>query len=334
MDSHRNPRLSLDLLRSFRAAARHLSFTRAAHELCLTQPAISRAIRTLEEQLGAPLFRRVNRALQLTQAGQELYRAADEALAIIDAAAQRVARADRTLAVTTTVPLASLWLAPRLAEFTRLHPQINMRVAASNDVLDLEREHLDLAIRHLPPGADSSIGERLVDYDIFPVCSPALATHKAHPIRTVADLAHHVLLDFETISNSRPWYDWQHWLDAMNIRAIDPAGSLRFSHYDHVVEAAINGSGVAIGKTPHLARQLKRGLLVAPLGTEGVARIGSFHVVVSDTAERDDADLFVAWLMSEARRDEESVQTPARQPKAAPTPRIAGAAATKRVLRP
>src|SRR5258707_13429769 len=118
----RNLRLSLDLLRGFRSAARHLSFTRAARELFVTQSAISREIKKLEQQLGQPLFHRVNRALQLTHAGEELYRATDEALAMIDAATDRLTGSERTLGITTTTALASLWLVPRLQQFTRHHP--------------------------------------------------------------------------------------------------------------------------------------------------------------------------------------------------------------------
>lgn len=332
MERHRHPRLSLDLLRGFRVAARHLSFTRAAAELCVTQPAISREIRTLEDQLGTPLFRRTNRALQLTQTGEELYRAVDEALAIIDAATQRAAGSGRTLAVTATVPFASFWLAPRLPQFTRLHPEINMRVAASNDVLDLDRERLDIAIRHIPLGADAPVGEKLIDYDIFPVCSPELVRDKAQPIRTVADLAQYVLLDLETVSNSRPWYDWQHWFDAMKIGPIRPAGLLRFSHYDQVVEAAIKGSGIAIGKRPHLTRQLREDLLVAPLGKESAARFGSFNIIVAGTAEHEAAQTFIAWLRSEVRRDEQAVRGSVRP--ANPVPALRSAAARNRAPRP
>src|SRR3989442_15725923 len=128
MDKRRYPRLSLDLLRGFRVAARHLSFTRAAQELFVTQSAISREIKTLEEQIGQPLFHRVHRALQLTRAGEELYHAADEALAQLDAVVHRLAGSGRVLAVTTTNALASLWLAPRLHRFNHLHPGINVRI--------------------------------------------------------------------------------------------------------------------------------------------------------------------------------------------------------------
>ena len=316
----KNLRLSLDLLRGFRAAARHLSFTRAARELFVTQSAISREIKKLEEQIGQPLFHRVNRALQLTHSGEELYRAADEALALIDAATVRLAGAGRSLGVTTTTALASLWLVPRLPQFTRRHPGIDVRIAATNDMFNLEREHLDIAIRYVPPGWDIPSGVRLVDYEIFPVCSPAYARDKSRPLRTPADLAGHVLLDYEGIVYGRPWYDWEQWFNGMKLRKGARAGTLRFSHYDQVIHAALEGSGVAIGKRPHLTRHLRDGLLIAPFGREWVAGLGGFDIVVAESmARRDTVDAFVAWLRNEVRRDEEltleSTRTVARSRK-------------------
>lgn len=318
MDSPRRPRLSLDLLRGFRAAARHLSFTRAAQELFVTQPAISREIKALEEQLGQPLFRRVNRALELTPAGRELYQATDEALALLDAAVERLVTSGKTLAVTTTTAFASLWLAPRLPHFTRLHPGIDVRIAAVNDMvnLNLEREHLDLAIRFVPPDGDQPAGERLMDYETFPVCSPRLASDPTLPLRTPADLAHHVLVDFERIAFGRPWSDWDHWFRAKQLRPVKPAANLRFSHYDQVIQAAIEGSGVAIGKRPHLTRLLREGLLRAPFGTEGVAKLGSFFIVLAPGAgEREPVAAFIAWLRSEVRDDEQPAAAPRGRPR-------------------
>lgn len=303
------PRLSLDLLRGFRLAARHLSFTRAAQELFVTQSAISREIGKLEEQLGKPLFLRVNRSLVLTPAGQELYRAVDEALGLIDDATRRVASASRTLAVTTSVPLASLWLGPRLPGFARAHPEIDMRVTASNDILDMERERIDIAIRYAPTGHAVPAGDKLFDLDAFPVCSPALARDSARPIRTPADLSRHVLLDLDTIRNGRPWGDWSQWFASIKVRDVAPAGSLRFSHYDQVIQAAIEGSGIAIGKYPHVLSHLQAKALVAPLGDAGVARMGVYYVVVSDRAERDLANALVSWLHVEAKQD----RAPARR---------------------
>jgi len=297
--------LSLDLLRAFRSAARHLSFTRAAREQFVTQSAISRAMRTLEEQLGQPLFHRVNRALTLTHAGEELYRASDEALSLIDATTDRLTGSVGALAVTTTTALASTWLVPKLPQFARLHPGTDVRIFASNDLVDLEREHVDVAIRFVPPGMDAPNTDCLVEYKTFPVCLPAMARSRKRPLRTTADLASYVQLEFETIVYGRPWYDWEHWFEATGVRPVVPAGTMRFSHYDQVIKAVSDGSGIAIGKWPHLAQLLRQGTLCAPLGPGGVAHIGGFYLVVSRAAAgRESVEAFVSWLRDAVKYDE------------------------------
>jgi LysR family transcriptional regulator, glycine cleavage system transcriptional activator len=335
MDKRRRPRLSLDLLRGFRVAARHLSFTRAAQDLFVTQSAISREIKTLEEQIGKPLFRRVHRALQLTRAGEELYRATDEALALLDAATDRIAESAKTLAVTTTTALASLWLAPRLPRFSRLHPGVDVRIAASNDKPDLEREQMDIAIRFVPRGADTPSGERLLDCDIFPVCSPALARDAARPLRSPSDLANHVRLDFETMRDGRPWSEWDVWHAAMKLPTVKPASTLRFSHYDQVIPAAIEGSGVAMGARPHLTHHLRDGVLCAPFGPDAVATLGTFFIVIRPDAARGDAvEAFVAWLRSEVLRDAELTLAPPRVVTRSPSRRAQAPGARTRARRP
>ncbi len=307
MDSkRRRPRLSLDLLTGFEAAARHLSFTRAAQELFLTQSAISRAIKRLEEQLGQPLFSRVNRGLRLTETGQALYRAVDEALKLVYEVTDRLAmsKGGETLTVTTSAPLASMWLVPKLPGFIRLHPEVDVRSVAADQSLDLQRERLDLAIRWARPGSSVPGGQRLFDVEMFPVCTPALARDRARPLRSPADLAHHVLLDLETVTTRGPWSDWGPWLEAMKLGNLKPAGSLHFSHYDQVTQAAIDGSGVAIGRNPHNARHLREGLLVAPLGGGAVIPWGTYFVLIAPRfAERRVVKAFVAWLYDEVRQD-------------------------------
>ena len=305
----RRPRLSLDLLKGFEAAARHLSFTRAAQELSLTQSAISREIKTLEEQLGRPLFTRINRGLRLTDDGQALYRAVGEALKLIDEVIDRLgmSRGGETLAVTTSAPLASMWLVPKLPHFIRLHPEVDVRSVAAETRLDLERERIDLAIRWARPGSTVPGGEPLFGVQMFPVCSPALARDHARPLRTPADLVHHVLLDLLTVTSSGPWSDWTPWLEAMKLGDLKPAGTLHFSHYDQVVQAAIDGSGVAIGRIPHTTRHLRDGLLVAPFGPEAVLARGTYFVLVSPrSVERSIVNEFVTWLRDEVRQDAEA----------------------------
>ncbi len=305
----RRPRLSLDLLKGFEAAARHLSFTRAAQELSLTQSAVSREIKTLEEQLGQPLFTRVHRGLRLTDAGQGLQRAVGEALRLIDEATNRLAFSGggETLAVTTSGALASTWLVPKLPRFIRAHPDLDVRTVAADQKLDLERERLDIAIRWAPPGSTVPGGEPLFDVQMFPVCSPTLARDPTRPLSNPSDLAHHVLLDLEIVVARGPWSDWGPWLDAMKLGDLKPGGILRFSHYDQVVQAAIDGSGVAIGRNPHSARHLSDGLLVAPFGRKAVLGRGTYFVLIPRrAAERPVVKEFVAWLRDEVRQDAEA----------------------------
>lgn len=330
MQRQRTPRPSLDLLRGFRAASRHLSFTRAAQELFVTQSAISHEIRTLEQQLGRPLFRRVNRTLQLTETGEQLYRAIDEGLTLIDDAIERAAGPSRTLSVTTTVALASTWLVPRLPRFAARNPDIDLRVVSTNEWLDLKRERIDVAIRFVLATAAQPALPKLFNYRQFPVCSPALARNRTHPLRSSADLAEHVLIDFESIVYGRPWYDWQQWFNAMRLRPIKGAGWLRFSHYDQVIDAARRGSGIAVGKWPHLVEHLRDGVLVSPLGDEGMADVGAFYLEVADSAPKESVNVFTDWLRQEFRRDDETLK---RLAVRARTARRAGTRSTARPTR-
>jgi DNA-binding transcriptional LysR family regulator len=307
-------RLSLDLLKGFEAAARHLSFTRAAQELFLTQSAISREIKTLEEQLGQPLFHRINRGLRLTDAGQTLYRAVGEALMLIEQATGRLtpSATTETLTLTTSVPLASMWLVPKLQRFFQRYPDVDIRSLASNETLDLERERLDLAIRWLPPGAVAAGAEHLFDIEIFPVCSPELVRDGKRPLKQPSDLSRHVILDFDTTTGRGPWSDWQHWLAGMKLDDFNPSGTLRFSHYDQVTQAAINGNGVAMGRSPHSTRHLREGTLVAPFGSQMRLSFGCYVAVIAKrSAGRQVVGKFLEWLRDEVQSDAKSVHSPA-----------------------
>jgi len=309
-NKRRRSRFSLTLLQGFEAAARHLSFTRAAQELSLTQSAISREIKTLEQQLGQALFVRVNRGIRLTEAGQTLHRAVGQALALIDEATDRLgaSKGSETLTVTTSAPLASMWLVPKLWRFLSLHPEIDVRCVAADQRLDLERERLDIAIRWSPHDSGVPGGERLFGVEIFPICAPALA--RARTLRGPADLARHVLLDLETITGIGSWSDWAPWLEAMQLPDLKPLGTLRFSHYDQVIQAAIDGSGVAIGRTPHNLRQLRDGLLVTPLEEEGKISLGAYFALIAPrSAERAVVKKFLAWIRSEIRADAEGSES-------------------------
>ena len=313
MPKGRAPRLSLDLLRGFRSAAKHLSFTRAAEELFVTQPAISREIKTLEDQLGRPLFRRVNRSLELTSAGRELFDIADATLNQLDSAVDRVVGSSELLAVTTTPAFASLWLAPRLPRFNLTHPGIDVHIVASNDRPDLERDQLDIAIRFVAAGGDAPDSKRLFECLCFPMCSPVLAGDKRHPIRTPQDLTHHVRLDYESVRDGRRTAEWEFWFDAFGVPSVRPASTLHFPQYDQLVVAAMEGSGVAIGVLPHVSQHVRDGVLCAPFGQKSIVPRGAFFIHLRrESAGREAVDAFVAWLTKEVEQ-EATVDTPARR---------------------
>jgi DNA-binding transcriptional LysR family regulator len=290
----------LDRLEAFEAAARTLSFTRAGAELSITQSAVSRAIASLEQRLGFALFERRHRALLLTARGRELHRAATETLERLHDTLTRLRGpgAARALTVTTPLSFASLWLIPRLARFTRSRPGVDVRVAANNEIVDLDRAGIELAIRYSTaeraPGGAKLFGE-----EVFPVCSPALARDRARPIKRPEDLARHVLLHVDDVGQA-PWLVWDPWFEAAGIPELKPAGALHFSHYDQLIQAAINGQGVALGRVPLLREQLRSGLLVAPFRSS-IASPRCYYVMRSArSANNTEVDAFIAWLHAEA----------------------------------
>lgn len=301
--SNGNVRLpSLDLLRGFEAAARLLSFTRAGEELHLTQSAVSRQMQELEAQLGAQLFERRHRALALTEAGQQFYAAAAQVLATMRAATDRL-RAQtgrRALAVTTTHSFAALWLIPRLAGFTRTHPDIDVRISADTRVQDLARDGLDVAIRHGPASLAGPSAERLFGERVFPVCSPKLLRDPRRPLVEPADLRHHVLLQYDDPDARHPWLHWRTWLEVERLSELKAAGRLTFSGYEQIIAAAIAGHGIALGRSPLLKDVLDAGELVAPFKrTTDPAR--AYYAVVSPNVQgRPEVAEFVAWLKAEA----------------------------------
>jgi DNA-binding transcriptional LysR family regulator len=295
----------LDLLEAFEAAARHLSFTRAADELALTQSAVSRQIAGLEDRLGVALFQRRHRALALTEAGQRLHAASAEVLQRLhDLAEQlRVGERRKTLVVTTTPGFAGLWLIPRLASFVALHPDIDVRVSASYALVKLEREGVDLAVRycaseHAGPGAIKLFGE-----SITPVCSPALRDDPQRPIREPRDLRRHVLLHVEPGSGTAP-LEWSLWLRAMHIEDLEPAGVIHFSLYDQMIHAAIDGQGVALGRLPLVARLIRDGRRAAPFGRR-MASAHGYHLLRAKTPAKEKPEVaqFVEWLLRESKED-------------------------------
>lgn len=296
---------SLDFLKGFEAAGRRLSFTLAARELFVTQSALSRQVQALEEGLGVKLFQRKHRALALTPAGSAFHRAVSETLRALAAAADTARGASRTpgLTVTTTVSFASLWVIPRLPTFRARQAQVEVYVSADDRLVDLGRGDVDVAIRYVadaraPEGAVRLFGERLL-----PVVSPKLVRRDGTPLAKPGDLARHVLLHLDDPDGRTPWLEWGQWLAANGEPGLRPAGSLRFKLYDQVIQAAVGGQGVALGRVPMIAEHLRDGRLVAPFPKRYDSARGYYVVVAPHAVERADVAGFVAWLRDEANAE-------------------------------
>ena len=291
---------ALDLLVGFEAAARHLSFTKAGEELYLTQSAVSRQMKELEGQLGVVLFQRRHRALALTEAGHQFYAAAAQALSTMRAATDRLrAQSGRkALAVTTTHSFAALWLIPRLAGFTRDHPGVDVRITADTKVVDLERDGMDVALRHGPAALAGPGAVRLFGEKVFPVCSPKLL--KKNPLEKPADLRNHVLLQYDDPDVRHPWLHWRTWLEVEGIAELRPAGSLSFSGYEQIIPAAVAGHGVALGRSPLVKDLIAEGRLVAPFKSQADPARGYFAIVSRNAAARPEVAAFLEWLKAEA----------------------------------
>jgi LysR family glycine cleavage system transcriptional activator len=298
---------SLDLLKSFEASARHLSFTKAGQELFLSQSAISRQIGMLESQLGVPLFHRRVRSLRLTDAGQSYFRDVSELLEKLREATARLAKVqpDGAVTVTTTMTFASMWLVPRLADFQASHPGVSVHLAADNTLLDLKKSALDVSIRYCRremagEGAVELFGERVV-----PVCSPALLSRGA-PSKP-EDLESFTLLHYEDPDRRTPWLSWDVWFEVLGVTPVKGKGSLRFSHYDQVMRAATDGQGVALGRFPLVEELVRAGKLTTPFKdrryTMG-ARSRAYWLAVSpDAAKRPNVQTFARWLRERAAAD-------------------------------
>jgi LysR family glycine cleavage system transcriptional activator len=293
----------LELLVAFESAARHLSFTRAADEIALTQSAVSRQIIALEDRLGVALFRRLHRALALTEDGAKLYAATVEALARLDRVTRELRHSERgkTVIVTTTPGFAGLWLIPRLATFVAAHPGVDVRISANNELVNLEREGVDVAVRYRPVrNAGPEDGVRLFGETASPVCSPRLLRAPFAPLLRPEDLAAHTLLRMEPDGGNQ-LQDWGLWLHAMRLGDLRPAGVLHFSSYDQLISAAIAGQGVALGRVPLIENHLKSKKLVAPFSESVVSPRCYFMVMSPAAAGKPEVRDFMTWLQSTGR---------------------------------
>jgi LysR family transcriptional regulator, glycine cleavage system transcriptional activator len=287
---------SLNGLRAFEAAARHLSFTLAAAELNVTQTAISHQIRRLEEELGLRLFIRKNRALALTQQARDYLPGVRAAFNDLRLATDRLLRKDddNVLTISTLASLAAKWLVPRLSIFQEANPRIDVRVTTSSGLVDFKSGDVDAAIRYGRGQWPGMRADWLTADELFPVCSPALL-QGGKPLKCPQDLAHHTLLHTSGGYDD----DWRLWLTAAELPSdISKQPGLSFDMVLMTVQAAIDGLGVAMGRTSYVEGDIAKGRLVVPFKIALPADAGFYLVSPQARAESPKLSAFRQWLLA------------------------------------
>ena len=308
-------------LRAFEAVARHLNFRAAAEELSLTQSAVSRQIQSLEDEVGTALFLRHTRAVELTGAGTILLRASGAALERIDAAVRQIRQSAgrKSVAVTTWASFASMWLIPRLEAFQREHPDIDIRIDATDAAVDLATADVDLALRYAAPDNISPGAVRLFGEQLTPVASPWLL--REHPIQRLEDLAKTTLIEAGDAHRTRhlEYLTWQRWLDhfapapaggarTRNKARLTPQRWLYFNYASQIVQAALTGQGVALARLPLVAESLAQGDLVEPLPQMRLdSPLVYWLVLAPRSVQRPEVKAFCDWLLREAERTRQAI---------------------------
>ncbi len=308
MNSRTRRPLALSNLRAFEAVARLASFSAAAEALHVTQSAVSRQIKGLEEELGEPLFVRGTRHVELAPAGQTLLRTVDPWLTGLDASVQQIrqARSRRRVSVTTFASFGSLWVLPRIEAFQSSHPDIDIRVSAHDALADLDDPEVDLALRYHRPRSSDAGAVHLFDDTLTPVVSRGLWDRilrgEAPPLARPADLAQHTLAEEDDDRPSSDFLSWRYWLGANGLDHLQPRRWLYLNYTYQQVQAALAGHGVALARVPLVLEALQRGELVEPFGAS--KRLGSpygyWMVVSSGGKSRPEVREFSAWVESQA----------------------------------
>jgi len=288
----------LNGLRAFEAAARHVSFKEAAAELNVTQAAISHQIRALEEWFGMALFERQVRAVELTPAGAELLPPMSQAFNGMAGAVAGLLKPDNEgeLTVTMLASFAAKWLVPRLVDFQTLHPHIDVRISTSVAMSDFDRDGVDVALRYGYGQWPDLKSQRLLQEDMFPVCSPQL-TEGDNALREPADLARHTLLHVIVFRD-----DWRVWLTAAGHTEINADRGPQFDLSLTAVQAAIDGMGVALGHSNLVEADIKAGRLVAPFDLNIPLEAAYYVVAPPDRWDQPKIVAFREWLVAEASK--------------------------------
>lgn len=307
MDRRRLP--PLNALRAFETAARHMNFSRAAEELSVTPGAVSQQIQNLEDYVGAALFKRTPKGLLLTDAAQTALPALREAFDRLgDAASLLTAAVDgRRVTVTAAPSFAAKWLVPRLGRFEAAHPEVDVWLSAGMELVDFANGEVDVAIRYGSGKYPGLEVVRLMHETVIPVASPELIAER--PLSTPEDLANHVLLHDGSPDADESCPDWPMWLTARGIKTVDGARGPRFNQSSLVIEAAMNGRGVALAKRALAQADIDAGRLVAPLQIATAVDFAYYVVHPKAKGRLSQVKAFVNWLIAEAEAHQAEVAT-------------------------
>lgn len=294
--------ITVGQLRAFQAVARHLNFRAAAEELALTQSAVTRQIQALEDEVGVSLFLRHTRAVELTTAGAQLLQAVLPSLERIDGAVQQIRRSAgrKSVAISTWASFASMWLIPRLEAFQSAHPDIDIRIDASDALVDLDTSDVDLVLRYtyasnVPDHAVHLFGEQLT-----PVASPWLLKN-GRALKRAEDLAQFTLIEAHEPQHTQPWVTWRHWFDIYRQKKLEPKRWLYFGYAYQIAQAALAGQGVALSRMPLVADSLASGDLVEVLPEMRLdAPMAYWLIVAARSSTRPEVQAFCAWLTAQA----------------------------------
>lgn len=291
--------ISLDLLRTFEAAARHRSFTAAALELGTTQPAISQQLKRLESRLGIRLFDRIYRGIALTEAGLGLFLQVQAGLQQIDAGLQALSAqpAREVLQVATDFAFAAYWLMPRLPRFHAAYPQIDVSLLTRERSHDALQGDIDVGVLFGQGRFSQGESQWLFNEEVFPVCSPHLLAGQTLPLsaRALGDFA---LLQLRG-EHARQWFDWYRLFDALKLGPPPAPGQLRFDNYTLLIQAAIAGQGMAIGWKHLVDNLLEQGVLCRPFAESAQSASGYYAVMPQRKRRNRLAQVFVDWMLAE-----------------------------------
>lgn len=292
----------LDAVRGFVAVARRMSITLAAEDLHLTQSAVSRKIRTLEDILECKLLERGHRSIRLTPTGQRLFRVADASIGELEEVFADLAQSNTRNGVTITasIGVAGLWLLPRLGALKEDLPGVDVRVLAENRMVDLRKDGVDLAVRYCaekdgPPGATRLFGETTI-----PVAHPDISVEKLDE-NTLPEL---VLLEFD--DPGRPWLQWSEQLSSAGLGSVGPKGIVRFNQYDQVIHASVAGQGIALGRRALVEPMLADGRLrEVPWAGPGKTTDHAYWLVQAEGSPRPDVMSVRDWVLREAAKSDD-----------------------------